>query len=101
VERFVEPFILQLLAEGTTCGYDLVREIAEIAPEEKIGSGNLCRLLRSLEEEGLVESEWRDDFAWSNQTDLSAYQVWWGGLGRLECGAGTCVHGNGAFSCAA
>jgi len=24
-----------------------------------------------------------------------------GGLGRLECGAGTCVHGNGAFSCAA
>ena len=30
-------------------------------PDERIDMGNLYRVLRALEEDGLVSSEWRDD----------------------------------------
>jgi PadR family transcriptional regulator, regulatory protein PadR len=61
VERFVEPALLLLLRDGSYHGYDLAEALAEVAPDERIDLGNLYRLLRSLEEEGLVASTWRDD----------------------------------------
>jgi PadR family transcriptional regulator, regulatory protein PadR len=61
VERFVEPALLLRLREGETHGYDLADALAELAPDDEVDLGNLYRLLRSLEEEGLVVSRWRDD----------------------------------------
>jgi poly-beta-hydroxybutyrate-responsive repressor len=61
VERFVEPALLLLLRDGPAHGYDLADSLAEIAPDDDVDLGNLYRLLRSLEEEGFVTSEWNDD----------------------------------------
>jgi poly-beta-hydroxybutyrate-responsive repressor len=59
VERFVEPAILLLLAERPMHGYELLERLPGIAREERrVDLGNLYRLLRSLEEEGVVGSEW-------------------------------------------
>jgi PadR family transcriptional regulator, regulatory protein PadR len=61
VERFVEPALLLLLRDGETHGYDLADSLAGIAPDDPVDLGNLYRLLRSLEAEGVVTSRWRDD----------------------------------------
>jgi PadR family transcriptional regulator len=61
VERFVEPALLLLLREGETHGYDLAEALGRLAPDDDVDLGNLYRLLRSLELEGLVVSRWRDD----------------------------------------
>jgi PadR family transcriptional regulator PadR len=61
VERFVEPALLLLLREGETHGYELAEALGELAPDDEVDLGNLYRLLRSLEVEGLVVSRWRDD----------------------------------------
>jgi poly-beta-hydroxybutyrate-responsive repressor len=57
----VEPVLLLLLREGETHGYDLAEALVELAPDDEVDLGNLYRLLRSLEGEGLVVSRWRDD----------------------------------------
>lgn len=57
VERFVEPALLLLLSERPAHGYDLLDRLAELIPE-RIDMGNLYRLLRRLEEDGVVTSEW-------------------------------------------
>jgi len=61
VERFVEPALLLILRDGETHGYDLGDSLAELAPDDPVDLGNLYRLLRSLEAEGVVTSRWRDD----------------------------------------
>jgi len=61
VERFVEPSLLLLLREGPLHGYELLERIPELGVEGRVDIGNLYRLLRSLEEEGLVSSEWSAD----------------------------------------
>jgi poly-beta-hydroxybutyrate-responsive repressor len=61
VERFVEPALLLLLRDGETHGYDLADSLAGLVGDERVDLGNLYRLLRSLEEEGLVTSRWRHD----------------------------------------
>src|ERR1700754_544745 len=61
VERFVEPALLLLLRDGETHGYDLADALGESVPTERVDLGNLYRLLRSLEEDGIVTSLWRDD----------------------------------------
>jgi PadR family transcriptional regulator len=58
VERFIEPALLLLLAERPTHGYELVEPVSELIPGERIDMGNLYRVLRALEEDGLVRSEW-------------------------------------------
>jgi poly-beta-hydroxybutyrate-responsive repressor len=58
VERFIEPAVLLLLAERPTHGYELVEPVSELIPGERIDMGNLYRVLRALEEDGLVSSEW-------------------------------------------
>jgi PadR family transcriptional regulator len=61
VERFVEPSLLLLLREGPLHGYELLERIPELGVEGRVDIGNLYRLLRSLEQEGLVSSEWSAD----------------------------------------
>jgi PadR family transcriptional regulator PadR len=58
VERFTEPALLLLLRERPAHGYDLLERVPELTGEERVEMGNLYRLLRALEEEGLVSSEW-------------------------------------------
>jgi poly-beta-hydroxybutyrate-responsive repressor len=61
VERFVEPALLLVLRDVETHGYDLADAVEQLDPGERVDLGNLYRLLRALEEEGIVESTWRDD----------------------------------------
>ena len=60
VERFTEPALLLLLRERPTHGYDLLERLPELTGESRVEMGNLYRLLRALEEEGLVASAWSD-----------------------------------------
>jgi PadR family transcriptional regulator PadR len=61
VERFGEPALLLLLRERPAHGYELLERLPELLPDERIDMGNLYRVLRALEEERLVSSEWSDD----------------------------------------
>ena len=61
VERFGEPALLTLLAEGPAHGYELLERLPPLVGEERVDVGNVYRALRALEEEGLVASEWRAD----------------------------------------
>ena len=62
VERFVEPSLLLLLREHPMHGYELIERLPEIAGSEThVDVGNLYRVLRALEEEGIVASEWNAD----------------------------------------
>ena len=59
VERLVEPALLLLLHERPRHGYDLLEHIpALVGDGAEVDLGNLYRLLRGLEAEGLVSSEW-------------------------------------------
>src|SRR5262249_53316693 len=58
VERFGEPALLALLAARPTHGYELIERLPELSSDERVDVGNLYRALRSLEDEGLVTSEW-------------------------------------------
>jgi DNA-binding PadR family transcriptional regulator len=60
VERFTEPALLLLLRERPAYGYELLERLPELTGEERVEMGNLYRLLRALEEERLVTSEWSD-----------------------------------------
>jgi len=60
VERFAEPALLLLLRERPAHGYELLERLPELTGEARVEMGNLYRLLRALEEEGLVSSEWDD-----------------------------------------
>src|SRR5881398_3956699 len=61
VERFVEPSLLLLLRERPLHGYELIERLPEVVGEARVDVGNLYRLLRSLEAEGVVSSEWSAD----------------------------------------
>jgi PadR family transcriptional regulator, regulatory protein PadR len=61
VERFVEPSLLLLLRERPLHGYELLERLPELGLEGRVDIGNLYRLLRALEEERLVSSEWSAD----------------------------------------
>jgi len=50
--------LLLLLRERKAHGYDLLERLPEVTGEERVDVGNLYRVLRALEEQGLVSSEW-------------------------------------------
>ena len=58
VERLGEAALLLLLAERPTHGYELLDALPALVGSERVDVGNLYRVLRSLEDEGLVRSEW-------------------------------------------
>ncbi len=56
----LEAAILASIAESTTHGYDLVQQITTLAADLVcIDPGSMYRLLRELEEQGLVASSWQ------------------------------------------
>ena len=61
IERFAEPAVLLLLAEGQSHGYQLAEDLEALLDEGRVDFGNLYRLLRALEEEGLVASTWSEE----------------------------------------
>src|SRR5215831_21103106 len=61
VERFAEPAVLLLLRERPMHGYELLELLPELVGEDRVDVGNLYRALRSLEEDGVVRSEWSAD----------------------------------------
>jgi len=58
LERFNEPVLLATLRDGPAHGYDLAASLGAWVPEEQIDLGNLYRMLRSMEDDGIVRSEW-------------------------------------------
>ena len=58
VERFTEPAILLLLRERPAHGYELLEALPALTGEARVDMGNLYRVLRALEEDGLVSSQW-------------------------------------------
>ena len=58
VERFSEPALLLLLRERAAHGYELLDALPPLTGEARVDMGNLYRVLRALEEDGLVRSEW-------------------------------------------
>ena len=61
VERFGEPALLRLIADGPTHGYELLERLPALVGDERVDVGNVYRALRGLEDEGLVSSEWSAD----------------------------------------
>ena len=61
LERFVEPAVLLVLRDSPGHGYELLEQLSALMPNERIDMGNLYRILRSLEQEGLVSSTWDVD----------------------------------------
>jgi len=62
VERFVEPALLLLLRDRAMHGYELLERLPDLGSREgTVDLGNLYRILRGLEDEGIVTSEWRGD----------------------------------------
>jgi poly-beta-hydroxybutyrate-responsive repressor len=58
VERFVEPAVLLVLAEGPRHGYELKDRVLAVAGADRADAANLYRLLRRLDLEGIVHSTW-------------------------------------------
>jgi PadR family transcriptional regulator, regulatory protein PadR len=61
LERFTEPAVLLVLRDSPGHGYELLEKLQTLMPAERIDMGNLYRILRSLERDGLVDSNWDDD----------------------------------------
>ncbi len=84
IERFVEPALLLALSEGRSHGYDLAERLADVIGVESVDYGNLYRLLRSLEQEGIVTSEWEEQ---SDAPSKRQYQLTESGELLLEAWA--------------
>lgn len=61
MERFAEPALLRLLSERPTHGYELLDSLPSLMGGERVDVGNLYRVLRALEEDGVVTSQWHAD----------------------------------------
>ena len=53
--------MLLLLRERATHGYDLLEQLPDLVGAQRIDVGNVYRVLRAMEEDGLVTSEWSDE----------------------------------------
>jgi len=91
VERFGEPALLTLLAQGPTHGYELLERLPPLVGDERVDVGNVYRALRALEDEGLVSSEWRADLPGPAKRTYTltgegraVLDLWRGSLGALR-----------------
>ncbi len=55
--NYLRPCLLLLLAEGTSHGYELLDQMAELGMDRS-DPGRVYRCLRAMDEEGLVHSTW-------------------------------------------
>jgi PadR family transcriptional regulator PadR len=96
VERFGEPALLLLVSDGPTHGYELLERLPRLLGEERVDVGNMYRTLRGLEDEGLVESEWRADLPGPakrtytlTEDGRALLDAWLGSLDELRDGLAT------------
>lgn len=75
-----EAVVLLHLRDGATHGYELAEHLAEFGGAD-VDYGNLYRLLRVLEEEGIVSSDWQDD---EPGRARRTYEITAEGLGVLD-----------------
>jgi len=81
VERFQVAALLLLLRERPAHGYDLLDRLPDLIGQERVDVGNLYRVLRTLEEQGLVRSEWDDSLPGPAKR---TYELTEDGAGALE-----------------
>lgn len=91
VERLGEAALLVLLAERPTHGYELLDALPALVGSERVDVGNLYRVLRSLEDEGLVRSEWSAELPgpakrtyWLTDEGRAALAAWLDALESLR-----------------
>jgi DNA-binding PadR family transcriptional regulator len=75
-----------VLRDGGSHGYDLAEALAAVMPDDPVDLGNLYRLLRALEEEGLVRSAWRHDLPGRSKR---TYELTPAGLAVLDAWGGS------------
>jgi PadR family transcriptional regulator PadR len=57
--RWIEPFVLLLIAEGPVHGYSVISQLNELGlNSDGVDVGMVYRTLRELEAEGLVTTRW-------------------------------------------
>mgnify|MGYP001819268833 CR=1 FL=1 len=57
--RWIEPFVLLLIAEGPIHGYSVISQLDELGlNSDGVDVGMVYRTLRELEAEGLVKTRW-------------------------------------------
>jgi PadR family transcriptional regulator PadR len=62
--RWMEPFVMMLLARGRTHGYAIVGDLAQLGiTNTTVDVGQVYRTLRDLEQAGQVESTWSTERA--------------------------------------
>jgi PadR family transcriptional regulator, regulatory protein PadR len=91
IEGFAEPALLSLIAGGATHGYELLDRLPPLLRGERVDVGNVYRLLRRLEDDGLVVSEWRGDLPGPakrtyelTETGRTALDAWLASLESLQ-----------------
>ena len=61
VAASLKPFILSILAEGESYGYEIIQRVQDLTNGQiEWTTGTLYPLLHSLENKGLTEALWRD-----------------------------------------
>lgn len=61
VAASLKPFVLSILAEGPTYGYEIIQRVQDLTDGEvQWTTGTLYPLLHGLENEDLLEAFWRD-----------------------------------------
>jgi DNA-binding PadR family transcriptional regulator len=79
--RWLEPFLLLLVAEGEAHGYALIGRLNELGvASEQVDVGMAYRTLREFEAEGLVVSQWIAE----NGAPRRAYRLAPAGRAALE-----------------
>jgi PadR family transcriptional regulator PadR len=64
VAASTKPLVLSVLSEGESYGYALIQRVRELSNREiEWTEGMLYPVLHRMEEEGLIESEWRESEA--------------------------------------
>jgi len=58
IRGFIQPWILLLLSERPSHGYELLERLHEGSPETPADTALLYRTLRQMETDGLVRSSW-------------------------------------------
>lgn len=82
VAASTKPLILALLQEGENYGYALIQRVRAVSGDEiEWTEGMLYPVLHRLEDEGLIESEWRESDSGRRR---KYYRISGKGSGTLE-----------------
>jgi PadR family transcriptional regulator, regulatory protein PadR len=79
--RWMEPFVLALLAEGSAHGYGLIGQLQELGVSgEDVDVGQVYKTLRDLEAVGEVASTWSSEPTGPQRRDYVLTEAGWTAL---------------------